>query len=201
MGLFGISRELQFRVCNQGESCASSPRAREGYLYSGEKEVGRVTVNRVHGFSWLSPCRARRGVLLLSVRLCYYFKGMTALPSGLPILCNWGFCLLIVYAFHLVPNWSSSPREIQALTHHQPPPSSQTVLIPQGETTLAARKNTHNTALLACYRINDFLFINFPSEATCEFLTVWFWKYHRFLGCWTLAPPNIEGVRNIGPFN
>ena len=37
MGLFGISRELQF---------SSSCRAREEHLYGGEKEVERATVNK-----------------------------------------------------------------------------------------------------------------------------------------------------------
>ena len=42
MGLFGISKELQSRVCNHGE-----PRAkrRGKLLYYGEKEVGRAIVN------------------------------------------------------------------------------------------------------------------------------------------------------------
>ena len=52
MGLFRISRELQFGVCNHGEPRASPLTAREGELfYREEKEVGRALVNRVHGLS------------------------------------------------------------------------------------------------------------------------------------------------------
>ena len=51
IGLFRISGELQFRVCNHGEPCASSHMAREGeHFYKEEKEVGRAVANRVHGF-------------------------------------------------------------------------------------------------------------------------------------------------------
>ena len=47
MGLFGISRELQFGVCNHGKPCASSHRAREGELfYRGGKAVGRAVINK-----------------------------------------------------------------------------------------------------------------------------------------------------------
>ena len=50
--LFGISRELQSRVHNHGEPYASPSTAKEEALFNrGEKEVGRATVNRGHGFS------------------------------------------------------------------------------------------------------------------------------------------------------
>ena len=43
MGLFGINRELQFRVCSHGEPCTSPHTAREGeHFYKGKKEVGRA---------------------------------------------------------------------------------------------------------------------------------------------------------------
>ena len=46
MGLCGISKELQFRVCNHGEDHASSHVARAGELFHREeKEVGRAIVN------------------------------------------------------------------------------------------------------------------------------------------------------------
>lgn len=42
MGLFGISKELQFEVCNHGKP----PQQREEKLfYGGQQEVGRATVN------------------------------------------------------------------------------------------------------------------------------------------------------------
>ena len=61
MSLFGISRELKFRVCNCGEPCASSNMARERkfFFYREEKEVGRTIINAVEGFS-LSTCQQRR---------------------------------------------------------------------------------------------------------------------------------------------
>ena len=46
MGLFGISRELQFRVCNNGEACANLRIAREReHFYRGEKEVEWAAIN------------------------------------------------------------------------------------------------------------------------------------------------------------
>lgn len=50
--LFGIRRELQFRVCNHGEPSPSlcTEREREGFC-TGKKEVGKAVVNKVHGFS------------------------------------------------------------------------------------------------------------------------------------------------------
>lgn len=84
IGLFRISGELQFRVCNRDEPCASSHMAREGeHFYKEEKEkkkkkeekeVGRAVANRVHGFYWLSLCLERRVVFLLSAGLCYHLR-------------------------------------------------------------------------------------------------------------------------------
>ena len=52
MGLFGISRELQFSVFNQGEPWASPHPTKEGEnLQGGEGSVGWVAGNRVPGFS------------------------------------------------------------------------------------------------------------------------------------------------------
>ena len=53
--LFGTSRELQFRVSNHGEPCASphtvSQQENENkHCYKGRKEDERVTINRVCGF-------------------------------------------------------------------------------------------------------------------------------------------------------
>ena len=46
-GLLGISKELQFRVCNNGELYASPCTGREGELfYREEKEVEGAIVNR-----------------------------------------------------------------------------------------------------------------------------------------------------------
>ena len=67
MGLHEISRELQLRVCNQGQPCASSPRARGAErFYWGEKEPGerRDTVNRVCDFSLAESLPGKKRVLL-----------------------------------------------------------------------------------------------------------------------------------------
>jgi len=69
--LSGVSRELQFRVCNHGEPWANLPTAREGMHFiirSGEKEVERAIVIRVHGSSLPGPCQDRRRVFLLLLR-------------------------------------------------------------------------------------------------------------------------------------
>ena len=71
-GLSGISRELQFGVCNHG----NPPMAREGgQFYREEKEVERALVNRESMvFHWLSPCWERRGDFLLPVGLCFHHR-------------------------------------------------------------------------------------------------------------------------------
>ena len=73
MYLFRISRELKFKVCNHVEPQASLHTAQKGEHYSGEeKEVGRVTVNRVQGFTLVKCFQERRGVFLFPVGLCYH---------------------------------------------------------------------------------------------------------------------------------
>ena len=63
MGLFSISRELQFEVCLCGEPSVSPQSARAGeHFYRGEEEVGMAL--SVMAFQWLSPCQERRGVFL-----------------------------------------------------------------------------------------------------------------------------------------
>ena len=42
------------------------------HYYGEEKEVGRVTVNRVQGFTLVKCCQERRGVFLFPVGLCYH---------------------------------------------------------------------------------------------------------------------------------
>ena len=47
MGLFRISREFQFMVCNHDEPCASSHRPRRGEgIYKEQNEVGRAVANK-----------------------------------------------------------------------------------------------------------------------------------------------------------
>ena len=85
MGLFGISRELQFRVCNHGKPCANPCKAREGdHFYRREKKVGRAIVNRVRGFSWAEFLLEKE-----SFFFCWAMQlsqGVRAPPSGSPNL-------------------------------------------------------------------------------------------------------------------
>ena len=54
LGLFGISKELQFGVCNHGEPPAGPPAAREEKLfYREEEKVGRAIVNKKFEVWWL----------------------------------------------------------------------------------------------------------------------------------------------------
>ena len=63
MGLFSISRELQFEVCLCGEPSVSPQSARAGeHFYRGEEEVGMAL--SVMAFQWLSPHQERRAVFL-----------------------------------------------------------------------------------------------------------------------------------------
>ena len=103
MGLFRSRRELQFGVSNHSKLLASPSMAREGeHIYRGEKEVGRAIVNRVHGFSLAESSPGRKRSLSFSCCALLSSQGMRALPSGLPTLFNWGFCLLIFYIFPLL---------------------------------------------------------------------------------------------------
>ena len=68
MGLFGISRELQFGV---REPCASLCKAREeDCFYREQRKLGSLCKQSVCGFPWLSACQERRGVFLLPAGLC-----------------------------------------------------------------------------------------------------------------------------------
>ena len=46
MGWFGISRELEFGVCNHSKPCAISCIAREEHSYGEGKEAGRAIVTK-----------------------------------------------------------------------------------------------------------------------------------------------------------
>ena len=73
MGLFRISWELQFRVCNPSEPRASPPTARKRQSVRKEKEAGSTTVIRVHGFS-LAELFPRKKRSLLVVGLCCHHR-------------------------------------------------------------------------------------------------------------------------------
>ena len=82
MGLFGISRELQFGICSHGEPRASLHAAREGELfYRGEKEVWRAAVvKRAHGFSLAESLPGKKRSLFPSCRALLWPQDMTAPP-------------------------------------------------------------------------------------------------------------------------
>ena len=68
MGLFRMSRELQFRVSIHSDLCARPLTAREGeHVHREEKEFGRAGINtKPMVFQWLSPCW-EKGVFLIPV--------------------------------------------------------------------------------------------------------------------------------------
>ena len=57
VGLFGISRELQFRVCHHGETCANprTGRSKNAFI-EGKRKLGRLSKHRSHGFSLAKSC-------------------------------------------------------------------------------------------------------------------------------------------------
>ena len=100
IGLFGISRELQSKVCSHVEPQPSSPpsKGRRGF-YREENEVGRAIGKKknVHRFFLAESLPGKKRVspscwaLLLS-------QGVRMFLSGLPALFNLGFSLFIFYS-------------------------------------------------------------------------------------------------------
>ena len=92
MGLFGISKELQFGVCNRGESHASPPTAREE-VFIKEKiklELGVAMVNKKSmAFHWLSPLPGKKRSLSSSCWALQWSQGVRTPPFGLPTLLNY----------------------------------------------------------------------------------------------------------------
>lgn len=67
MGLFGLSRELPFRVCSHSELCTnlSWQGKKHAFIYKG-KNFGRALVNKESmAFRWLSCCQEVRGISCL----------------------------------------------------------------------------------------------------------------------------------------
>ena len=115
MGLFGINNELEFLICNHGESHANSQQKWQGELfYKGEKEVGMATINGVNGFSLVELLPGRKRSHSSSCWILPSSQSMrTPLPQWSPnsiqlrfllicnfinllylLICNWDFCLL-----------------------------------------------------------------------------------------------------------
>ena len=105
MGLFWISRGLQFGVCDHDKPRASPNKAREGdHLYRREKELGRATVNKESKAESL-PGKKRSLSSFFGALLSSW--GVTALPSGLLTLFNWG---LFINFLQWVRNLGSTRR-------------------------------------------------------------------------------------------
>ena len=67
---FGISKELQFGICDSGKPHASPSMAREGELfYRGKRKVGGFPGSMA--FRWLNPCRESFFFLLGSVIIAW----------------------------------------------------------------------------------------------------------------------------------
>ena len=66
MGLFGISRDLQNRVCNPGEPSASSHMGRRMLLME-DKARWEGLVNRILGFSLAESLPGKKSNLLVAL--------------------------------------------------------------------------------------------------------------------------------------
>ena len=77
----GISKELQFGVCNYGKPHASpEQQGEEKLFYRGEEEVGRAIVNKelrggVVAFHWLSCDSLSLAELLLGKKKSFFLLG------------------------------------------------------------------------------------------------------------------------------
>ena len=82
MGLFGISRELQFGICKHVSPRVSPCMARKEYSYKREKNIRKAIVNKAFmAFHWLKTCQERRGVFIVPVQLFYCHRLYRASPS------------------------------------------------------------------------------------------------------------------------
>ena len=86
-GLFGISRELPFGVCNHGEPRVSPHTARDGeHFYRGEGKLGGDSKQRVGGLSLAESWPGRKRSLSSSYWALPSLQGMSAPPAGLSAL-------------------------------------------------------------------------------------------------------------------
>lgn len=92
MGLFKISRELQFEVCNYGKPHASPRTVREECFHGEEKEFEEgYSKQTAHGLSLAESCPGRKRLLSSSCGALLSSQGVRAPPSGLLILFHWHF--------------------------------------------------------------------------------------------------------------
>ena len=108
--LFGINKELQFKICNHGQPCAS-PQQENGQksFMEGKRKLGvlQLTENpwlfigRVVTVShWISCDQARRGSLSSSCQVLLSTQGMRAPFSDLSTLFKLRFPSTHFYSFH-----------------------------------------------------------------------------------------------------
>ena len=84
-GLFGISRELQFRVCNHGKTSASPHKVKEESLYGWKRMLGGLRKQGSHSFSL-----AESRVFPLLTELC----GITGFENS-PFWSSSSICLFM----------------------------------------------------------------------------------------------------------
>lgn len=110
MGLFAISRELSFRICNYGKPGASSLKAREAeWLLGRKKEVGGGEKKGSWGRGGSGV--NRESGLFIGWVFFPLVAGVRAPRSGLLELLNWSFCVLALF---------SKPRMYISTTWEQP---------------------------------------------------------------------------------
>ena len=89
MGLFRISRKLQYSICDCGQQCASSHMGREGeHFHRKEKKFGRAVIKqkRSKDFHWLSSFQERSAFIhLLGSTIIAGYKSSS---SGLSTVFN-----------------------------------------------------------------------------------------------------------------
>ena len=125
MGLFSISRELQFEVCICGEPSVSPQSARAGeHFYRGEEEVGRA-LTESKAFHCLCPCQERRGVFLLPLGHCCCCNLMYQTFRGFLLGTTWDYSSALWW-WWLLFVWG----HLSCLEHHWPSQHPREVFSP-----------------------------------------------------------------------
>ena len=65
---------------------------KERTLIEGKKEIGKLIINRVHGFSSAESLPGKKRSFSSSCWTLLLLQSVSAPHSGLPILFNWSFC-------------------------------------------------------------------------------------------------------------
>lgn len=95
-------------IFSHGKPHASSHVTGEEAYFNKEKEAGGVySKQRIHGFSLAECLLGKKKSLSSSCLALLWSQGMSALPSGLPALFNWGFCLMFYISLFWLRAFSS----------------------------------------------------------------------------------------------